>query len=147
MKDERVFHQKPNNRGYYKFQIYTREDGVKKTHVCFYHRLQAYQKYGDAIYQKGIVVRHLNDVKTDNSISNIAIGSYADNVRDIPLEKKKAMNAKRVKTHIARGLMLPIEMREAIRADHEAGLGYKKLKRKYGHSSSGLVYICNNSKH
>lgn len=40
------------------------------------HRLQAYQKFGDKIYEDGIVVRYLNGDRYDNSYDNIGIGTY-----------------------------------------------------------------------
>ena len=46
--------------------------GKRKTDVRF-SRLQAYQKYGDEIYKEGIVVRHLDNVKENNSFTNITI--------------------------------------------------------------------------
>tara|TARA_R110001606_G_scaffold6316_1_gene28467 strand:- start:2265 stop:2744 length:480 start_codon:yes stop_codon:yes gene_type:complete len=59
------------------------------------HRLQAYQKYGDAIYNNGIVVRHKNGNPLDNSKDNILIGSHSDNMMDIPdhIRMGKAMHA------------------------------------------------------
>jgi histidinol-phosphate/aromatic aminotransferase/cobyric acid decarboxylase-like protein len=47
-----------------------------------FHTLQAYQKFGDKMFKKGIVVRHLNDIKIDNRHSNIAIGTHSDNRND-----------------------------------------------------------------
>ena len=52
------------------------------------HRLQAYQKYGDKVFEDGIVVRHLNVDSSDNSFNNIEIGTYQDNSLDIPQEKR-----------------------------------------------------------
>jgi hypothetical protein len=46
------------------------------------HRLQAYIKYGDAIYAKGIVVRHLDGNPKNNKLENIAIGNQLDNWND-----------------------------------------------------------------
>ena len=57
---------------YYCFNI--RIDGKPKRIEV--HRLQAYQKFGDKIFEKGIVVRHLNGDSTDNSYDNIGIGTY-----------------------------------------------------------------------
>lgn len=48
------------------------------------HRLQAYQKYGDKIYEDGIVVRHLDGDKHNNTKDNISIGTYSDNYMDQP---------------------------------------------------------------
>ena len=52
------------------------------------HRLQAYQKFGDQIFDKTYVVRHLNNDKTDNSWDNIEIGTMKDNWLDDDLERR-----------------------------------------------------------
>lgn len=64
--------------GYVKFSIQNK----RKRYVILVHRLQAYQKYGEKIYQKGLQVRHLNNDKQDNSHSNIALGTNKQNVAD-----------------------------------------------------------------
>lgn len=51
------------------------------THLKF-HRLQAYQKYGDKIFNKGIMVRHWDGNKKNNAFYNILIGDNADNSLD-----------------------------------------------------------------
>ncbi len=48
------------------------------------HRLQAYQLFGDKIFEPGVVVRHLDSDTKNNSLSNIAIGTYKDNHMDRP---------------------------------------------------------------
>jgi hypothetical protein len=65
-----------------------RLDG-KRTNFMI-HCLQAYQKYGDKIYQKGILTRHLDSDKSNNSESNIAIGTHSDNMMDQPKEQRIA---------------------------------------------------------
>ena len=47
-----------------------------------FHHMQAYEKFGDAIFEDGIVVRHLNGDPSDNSWDNIAIGTQSDNMMD-----------------------------------------------------------------
>ena len=77
------------------FNRYKRRGGQNKTkyiHIGFTHegkhirvlahRLQAYIKYGDAIYAKGIVVRHLDGNPKNNRLENIAIGNQLDNWND-----------------------------------------------------------------
>ena len=38
-----------------------------KCQHCSFHRLQAYQKFGDKIYENGIVVRHLDGNPLNNT--------------------------------------------------------------------------------
>ena len=46
------------------------------------HRMVAYRKYGERMFEPGVCVRHLNSNKTDNSTDNIAIGTHTDNMND-----------------------------------------------------------------
>lgn len=57
---------------------------LDKQYSILVHRLQAYQKYGDKLFEDGIVVRHKNGVKSDNSWDNILIGTRSENMMDIP---------------------------------------------------------------
>lgn len=53
-----------------------------KHHKCKVHRLQAWQNFGDKIYQPGIVVRHLDGNPNNNSAENITIGTDTQNAMD-----------------------------------------------------------------
>ena len=64
--------------GYQKFQITL----SGKCIVIFSHRLQAFKKYGYKLYEKGIMVRHKDDVKSNNTVDNILIGTAKDNYND-----------------------------------------------------------------
>jgi hypothetical protein len=46
------------------------------------HRLQAYKKYGEKIFDKDILIRHLDGIHTNNNIENISIGTSQDNQLD-----------------------------------------------------------------
>ena len=105
------------------------------------HRLQAYQKYGDVIYSKGIVVRHLDGDKTNNSLDNIAIGTNRDNVMDRPKEQRLASAIKATKETIK------YNPEEVIAFYNSNGKSYKKTKERFNISSSGtLHYILNKRK-
>jgi len=54
------------------------------------HRLQAYQKYGEKIYEPGTVVRHLDGDSKNNHVDNIGIGTHSDNMMDMPKEVRIA---------------------------------------------------------
>jgi phage shock protein PspC (stress-responsive transcriptional regulator) len=60
-----------------------------KTKSLLLHKLTAFQKFGDAAFQKNIQVRHLNGNKADFSFANIEIGTASDNRLDEPVEKRK----------------------------------------------------------
>ena len=61
-----------NRYKYFSFRI---NDKIIKV---YFHRFQAYNKFGNKIYDEGMVVRHLNGNILDNSIANIEIGTNSD---------------------------------------------------------------------
>lgn len=80
-------------RGYTCFSVRDGDNHMK----IYAHRLQAYQKFGDKMFEPKILVRHLNDVGTDNRWDNIAIGTQSDNMMDMcpKKRKEKAIHASR----------------------------------------------------
>lgn len=74
---------------YYSFCIKNEDGKPKNVQV---HKLQAYQKFGEKMFESGIVVRHLNDNSLDNTYNNIEIGTTSDNMFDMPVEKRKALS-------------------------------------------------------
>ena len=106
------------------------------------HRLQAYQKYGNKLYEDSIVVRHLNSNSLDNSFSNISIGTQEDNMKDIPL-KQRQLNAlqssyKRIK-HSK-------ELVDELKEEYKVLKSYAKLSRKYNLSYDTTYYLINQRK-
>ena len=59
------------------------------SHPVKVHRLVAYQKFGNAIFEKGMQIRHLNGDKLDFSFQNIEIGTSKQNQLDKPIEQRK----------------------------------------------------------
>lgn len=120
--------------GYKCFNI---RDKSNKTVRVAYHRFQAYFKFGNKIYEKGMVVRHLDGNSLNNSIFNLEIGTQYDNIMDQSKEVriKKASNANKVYSD---------EIVKQIMEDREKGLTYKDLMKKYNISSKGtLSFIIN----
>jgi len=74
--------------GYYKF-THRHNDKLLRVKV---HRLVAYQKFGDKIYDEKIVVRHMDGNSLNNSHDNINIGTYSDNRMDIKPEIRKKLS-------------------------------------------------------
>ena len=106
-----------------------------------FHRFQAYMKYGNELFENGIVVRHLNNDKMDNSWNNIAIGSSHDNSMDnLPSDRMKyAINASKVSNKYTK------EFVEEIRKVHAEGATYREISEKYGLPKSSISYIINNN--
>lgn len=111
-----------------------------KSRPIMVHRLQAYQKFGDALFGEGIVVRHLDGNSLNNSFDNIAIGTQHDNMMDIPAHIRLA-NAIRASSF-------------AKKYDHDAVLefymrskSYNKTMKAFNITSKGtLHFIIKNSK-
>ena len=68
-----------NDKGYKAVYLQTKDGGKK---YCYLHILKAKAFLFGPNPLGANVVRHLNDVKTDNKLINLAWGSYSDNMRD-----------------------------------------------------------------
>lgn len=124
-----------SSNGYLKFKF--SYNGIKQEMPV--HRLQAFQKFGAELFNQGVVVRHLNSNKTDNSEDNIAIGSYSDNAMDRPLEQRRKISS--------------IATRKITKYNHDSifliysTVGYKKTRDQTGISKCALTHIVNKYKH
>ena len=117
--------------GYKKFKIRSDSSG-KELHVNA-HRLQAYQKYGEKIYESGTVVRHLDNDKTNNTKDNIGIGSYSDNCMDQPKEVRVA-RAKHASSFITK------YNKEDVKKFHNEHGSYNKTMEHFNISSKGTLH-------
>ncbi len=111
---------------------------VKGKQIIFTaHRLQAYQKYGNKLFEDNIITRHLDGHSLNNSWNNIAIGTQSDNMMDIPeqIRIKKAKYAASFNRKYNK---------EEIKKFHRKEKSYKKTMEKFNSSSKGtLNYILN----
>jgi len=108
----------------------------KKTIKIYWHRIQAYQKYGEDLLKEGIVVRHKNSIRTDCSSENILIGNQ--NMMDCPIEDrmKRAIHA----TSFVRKYS-----KDTVKDFHLKSNSYKKTMDEFNITSKGtLHYILNN---
>ena len=124
-----------NSTGYHVFKI---RNSLGESVCVKTHRMQAYQKFGDKIYEDEIVVRHLDSNPLNNSWGNIEIGTQSDNMMDQPKDQriKKASNANKKYSD---------ELVMEIKAYHNSGHSYKEIMEKYNINSKGtLSYIINN---
>lgn len=116
----------------YKFYSFRCSNHTKKSTSVYYHRLVALQKYGTKIFEKDIVVRHLDGNKINNSIENIVIGSQSDNMFDVP----KDIRICRTKKSIVKTLKLTHDVVLSIQNDYKKTQSYKYITEKYGISKS-----------
>lgn len=107
------------------------------------HRILAYQKYGDKIFEDGVICRHLNNNKNDFSYDNIVLGTALDNHNDNgPEVKTKFINLCEENGKKSRKLTEAqvIEMRNL----HKNGESYSSLSLKFGIAKSTVSYIITN---
>lgn len=111
-----------------------------KFKYCAVHRLQAYQKYADSIYEKGIEVRHLNNNSFDNSFDNIGIGTHKDNMRDCPQSIRMA------KSLYATSFIRKYDKCEVVDFYHKNDKSYKKTMLHFNISSKGTLHFILNGR-
>jgi hypothetical protein len=98
------------------------------------HRLQAYQKFYDKIFVKGMEVRHLNGNPLDNSWDNIGLGTASENQMDI----KKEIRISRA-TYASS--FLKKHNHEEISEFHKNKNSYKLTMEKFNISSKGTLFF------
>jgi len=111
------------------------------------HRIAAYCFYGDEMFEENVVVRHLNDDKTDISKQNIALGTQAENMADMSEESRLISSEKKrayaIKNDIIppRNTKIPDEIIPEIITLLDRGYSYRKLADKYDVHHSTIYYI------
>jgi hypothetical protein len=115
---------------------FIRVNGVKRKIKA--HRLQAYQKYGDKLYETGIIVRHFDGNSKNNSWDNILIGTQSQNMMDIPKQI-------RVKSALIATSYVRKYDKNKVKEFYEKEKSYKKTMEYFNISSTGtLHFILNN---
>ena len=111
-------------------------------YIVNYHRLQAYQKFGDKIFEEGIVVRHLDGNSLNNSWDNIGIGTNSDNQMDRSLQCRK--NVATIATRKMQDNIRSYEDRCKIYEDLKNGMSYNEIMKKHNISSKGTLSFMKN---
>lgn len=123
-----------DNRGYRATGMRTPDNRVVRV---YFHRMVAYAKFKNKIYQNGTVVRHLDGNPLNNSWDNIDIGSYSDNMMDIP-------KSIRVANAGLANMKYDKDMVNMIKGLRSKGLKYTDIMKETGISSKGVIsYIIN----
>ena len=124
---------------YHSFGIRRENNGKKIT--LWIHKLIAYQKYGDKLFEPGIQVRHKDGNRGNNLDDNILIGTQSDNMMDCP-EENRMRRAKNTSSHIRKFTNVEVEK---IREERRKGKTYKQLMEMFDISSKGTMnHILNN---
>lgn len=128
-----------NKNGY---EFFTFRDLYKKREVVLVHRLQAFMKFGDKIFDKEIVVRHLDGNSKNNSWNNILIGTSSDNQmdRDPECRRKSATLATRKMQDNTRNY----NERSLIYKDLKNNIPYSEIMKKHNVSSKGTLSFMKN---
>lgn len=119
--------------------FYLRYNKISKP--VFYHKLQAYQKYGNKIFETDCV-RHLDGDKLNNSFNNINIGTFRENQMDKSKEERV-----RCATIASHSFMMKYNAEEVenIKKYHNEVNSYKRTMEHFNISSKGtLHFILNN---
>ncbi len=100
------------------------------------HRLAAFLKFGEPALVERVQTRHLDGDSLNNRPGNIDLGSGTDNAMDrLPADRQAhAQKAGRAASRHTD------ETWAAVRADYALGMGYKKLRTKYGIPLGTLSY-------
>ena len=132
-----------NSNGYPRF-AYRVQSGSGKISLSV-HRLVAYQKYGDKMFEPGIQVRHLDNNKKNFSLGNIAIGTASENTMDMP-EKQRVERARKGMIAAAKVCRKWSNIELAfIRKRYSEIRSYKIVMEEFNITSKGtLHYILNN---
>lgn len=107
-----------------------------KTRNLYFHRLCAYQKYGDKLFEAQCV-RHLNGDSLDNRPSNIAIGTHSDNKYDMPKKKRVEIATKGSHSYIMKWNDDDVK---DIKKFYDLSHSYKKTMEKFGILSKSTLY-------
>lgn len=126
----RISKSKPDHQGYFMFNVYI--DGIQ--HKCQVHRLQAFQKYGNKLFDENTYVRHLNGDSLDNSFENISIGTQSENMMD----KSQVVRQKQAEHAASYKRKFSYEDIRSIRSKKRNGYTLRELANEYN-SSKGHI--------
>lgn len=112
----------------------------KRSVLLRVHRLQAYQKYGDKLFEDGIETRHLDGDKTNNSWDNIAIGTRSQNIHDMPEEKRRQIAIKVGEAQSPLDVEDVIEIRSRVAQGYTHGM-FTEMADEYGINASTLINV------
>lgn len=126
-------------RGYKVVGIAVSRDNLKKgSTVRFvgFHRLQAYKKYGEAIFDHSLHARHYDGNQLNNSWENIILGTASQNMMDIKKEVRTARSLRAASFTRSFTKEQVNRMREMRRE----GFTYLAIAKTFGSKSKGHIH-------
>jgi hypothetical protein len=121
------------------YLVFSHRLGNKRS-VIPIHRLVAYEKYGDVLFEEDTVVRHLDGNKLNCATENILIGSQSENMFDIPTKQRKLKAVSGIKACSKANRKWSNEEVEAIRVRYYQLKSYKKVMEEFNISSKGTLH-------
>lgn len=106
------------------------------------HQIVAYQKYGDRIFQPGLMCRHRDNNKTNFDSSNVVLGTALDNYFDNAPETLTKLNAILAAEGKKRRKLSP-QQAEEIRSRVQSGETYASLAKCFGIAKATISYLVN----
>lgn len=118
--------------GKQKYPIFTISIG-NKVQTIPVHILASFCFYGDKVFDKNLVVRHLNSNTLDVNINNIKLGTHSDNNLDKDPKKRSeaAKKARASQGYRAKNALFTNEEILSIRKQRKNGVSLSKLASKY----------------
>ena len=108
---------------------------TKNTPV-YIHRLVAYEKYEDQIFDPNIEVRHLDGNLKNNNHDNISLGDHSRNMMDQPKEQRIA----RAKHASSFRRKFTDEQEQEIKEYYNYTKSYKETMGEFGITSKGTLH-------
>lgn len=118
--------------GYRRINVYR----GKKKHSVNFHRLVAFEKFGEKLFIPGIVVRHLDGNSLNNRTENIAIGTQQDNCFDRDPDERLA----HAFYAASKRRRFTDEEEQQIFTFYDNCHSYKKTQEQFNISSKGTLF-------
>ncbi|QXN71553.1 HNH endonuclease [Rhodobacter phage RcIroh] len=106
------------------------------------HQMVAFAKYGEAAFEDGIEIRHLDGDRTNNRPSNLLLGTRKDNMLDMAPDARSARNLGKPSAR----RKLTDAQAEKVRDRYLGGISRgecKELADRFGVCASTISYIGN----
>jgi hypothetical protein len=121
--------------GYFKVSITCNGKRV----VTEVHKLVAYQKFGESVFDDGVHIRHLNGHPLDNRWDNIALGTVSENSMD--RDKKTRLRVARQAAAVKRRFTM--DTIRDIRRKREQGYTLQNLADEFESTKGHMSDIVN----